>query len=66
MLGKAFRKTVLEKGDEIISIARSGADINIDISHADALLNTLNSVKPEIIVNTDCDCRSGVLRKSPL
>jgi len=52
MLGKAFRKAVMDEGNEIIGIARSGADINIDISNADDLRKTLVEVKPDIIVNT--------------
>jgi dTDP-4-dehydrorhamnose reductase len=52
MLGKAFREAATDRGNEIIGIARSGADINIDISDAHSLLNTLESVKPDIIINT--------------
>lgn len=52
MLGKAFRNTTMEQGNEVIGIARSGADINIDITNVDDLRKTLDAVKPDIIVNT--------------
>lgn len=52
MLGKAFKEIAISKGHEIIGIARSDADINMDISGNDALLNTLLSIKPDIIINT--------------
>lgn len=52
MLGKAFREVATNNEDKIIGIARSEAEINIDISDAGALLNTLNLIKPDIIINT--------------
>lgn len=65
MLGKAFMQASLKKGNEIIGLARSGADINIDISDANALLKTLNMVKPDIIINTAAIVNLDYCEKHP-
>lgn len=52
MLGKVFREVAIEKGNEIIGIARSEADITIDITNVVDLRKALDAVKPDIIVNT--------------
>jgi dTDP-4-dehydrorhamnose reductase len=52
MLGKAFMDVSHKEGNEIIGIARSGADVNIDISDAPTLQKTLNRIKPNMIINT--------------
>jgi len=51
MLGQSLVKEAQNRNIEVIRIARSGADINIDIVDDSLLQSAIRKVKPDVIIN---------------
>jgi len=51
MLGQSLIKTAKESNIEVTGIARSNADINLDILNFDKLISLIRKIKPKTIVN---------------
>ena len=52
MLGQELIRFLSNNGNEVIGIARTNADYNIDITDDDELLKCFDVEKPDIIINT--------------
>lgn len=65
MLGKAFKDVASSSGYEIIGLARSGTDINIDITNSDDFSTVLEKINPEIILNTAAIVNLDYCEKNP-
>lgn len=52
LLGQALVKEAKNRNVEIIGVAHSNADINIDITVDDSLTNLINEQKPDVVINT--------------
>ena len=52
MLGQALMIEARRRGINAIGVARSGADISLDIADAIHLKKTLEQLRPEVIINT--------------
>lgn len=51
MLGQAIVKYTNNNNIDVIGIARSNADINIDVTNTKDLIDIVNSKKPKVIIN---------------
>ncbi len=51
MLGQAIFQHAKQKKINVIGIARKNADINLDITDTEALIETIRLKKPKIIIN---------------
>ena len=51
LLGPAFIKAIHARGETAITAARSNADVQVDISEANALQRMLETLKPDGIIN---------------
>lgn len=52
MLGQALMAEGAERHADIIGLARSGSDINIDIRNDEMLHRTLSEIQPSVVINT--------------
>jgi dTDP-4-dehydrorhamnose reductase len=52
MLGQALIKEIKQRNKTVIGIARKNADITLDITKDELLLNTIKEVQPKVIINT--------------
>lgn len=66
MLGQALMAEGAKRHADIIGLARSGADINIDICNDEVLRRTLSEVQPSVVINAAaitsldaCECDPG-------
>lgn len=52
LLGQALIKEAKNRDIEIIGVARTNADINLDITDDEALSNLIKEINPDIVINT--------------
>jgi len=65
LLGKAFVHRSADFGYKPITLARKGADINIDASVKENLYSAIESVKPTLIINTIAQTNLQSCQESP-
>ncbi|MDC1141341.1 sugar nucleotide-binding protein, partial [Gammaproteobacteria bacterium] len=65
LLGKAFVYRSADFGYNPITLARKGADINIDASVKENLYSAIESVKPTLIINTIAQTNLQSCQESP-
>lgn len=51
LLGQALRSEAYKRGYQVYGLARSGADVNLDIQDTQKLLEALGHVRPKYIIN---------------
>jgi len=51
LLGQALRSEAYRRGYQVFGLARSGADVNLDIQDTQKLLEALGHVQPKYIIN---------------
>ncbi len=51
LLGQALRSEACKRGYQVYGLARSGADVNLDILDTQELLDALGHVRPKYIIN---------------
>ncbi|QWD66580.1 SDR family oxidoreductase [Polynucleobacter sp. MWH-Aus1W21] len=51
LLGQALRSEACKRGYQVYGLARSGADVNLDIQDTQKLLEALGHVRPKYIIN---------------
>ena len=66
MLGQEFVRQLEDKQIQYFGIARSGADINIDLSETSTLLKYLSEISPSVIINTAAVTSFDVNEQSPM
>jgi len=51
LLGQALRSEACKRGYQVYGLARSGADVNLDIQDTQKLLDALGDLRPKYIIN---------------
>lgn len=65
LLGQALMRESAARGFAAMGIARSGTDIDVDVTCADALRTALDAIEPELVINAVADVNLARCEREP-